>query len=178
MRKTVFIDESGDAGYKFNKGSSKILVFSAVIFDSKEESEKLNKVVRDFKLKIKLTKDRELKHNKLNKKQKIQFSEIIKTHKLNKKFLVYKKDKQNMVKDLYKITLERFLKKYENDFFEASIFIDGKQDKNFLKTFKIDISKNTKISTKDIKFLNSETNDLIQLADFIAGEEYEKNKNP
>ncbi len=37
----VFIDDSGDAGFKLGKGSSEFFVISAVIFDDNLEAEKL-----------------------------------------------------------------------------------------------------------------------------------------
>jgi hypothetical protein len=36
----VFIDDSGCAGFKFDKGSSRFFVISAVIFDDNLEAEK------------------------------------------------------------------------------------------------------------------------------------------
>jgi hypothetical protein len=172
----VFIDESGDGGYKFEKGSSLFLVFVAVIFKNPEEADKLNKEIEKYKIKNKIVSGRELKHSKLNKKQKIFLSDLFKKYNLNIKTHIYKKDSHNKIDNLYKITLENFLKINEECFYTKTIFIDGKQDKVFVKSFKTKITASTKISTKDIKFVNSNTNNLIQLADFIAGEKHDEIK--
>jgi late competence protein required for DNA uptake (superfamily II DNA/RNA helicase) len=173
----VFIDESGDGGYKFEKGSSLFLVFVAIIFKNSKDADILNIEIERYKTKNKITGGKELKHSKLNKKQKLFLSNLFKKHNLNVKTYFYKKDLNNKVDNLYKMILEKFLKEHEKDFQDKTIFIDGKQDKIFLKSFKTEITCTTKISTKNIKFVNSKTNNLIQLADFIAGEKHDELKS-
>ena len=55
----VFVDESGDAGFKFAEGSSTYFVFTLVIFDSHEEAEKLRLRIDTLRNELRLSRDYE-----------------------------------------------------------------------------------------------------------------------
>ena len=46
----VFIDDSGDPGFKLAKGSSAIFVISCVIFDDELEAEKTSVAIKEVRL--------------------------------------------------------------------------------------------------------------------------------
>lgn len=48
----VFIDDSGDPGFKFDKGSSEYFVISMVIFDDELEAEKIAVAIKELRRKI------------------------------------------------------------------------------------------------------------------------------
>jgi len=69
----VFIDDSGDAGFKINKGSSRFFVISAVIFSDDLEIEKTALEIKKLKRELRFPDDIEFKFNKSNKKQELDF---------------------------------------------------------------------------------------------------------
>ena len=73
----VFIDDSGDAGFKFERGSSKIFVIAAVIFDDPLEAEKVAVAIKEFRRSIGFPDTMEFKFNKSNKKVRLGFMNTI-----------------------------------------------------------------------------------------------------
>ncbi len=51
----VFIDDSGDPGFKLNKGSSSHFVIAMVIFDDELEIEKTAVAIKELKRKLKFS---------------------------------------------------------------------------------------------------------------------------
>jgi uncharacterized protein YqkB len=74
----VFIDDSGDAGFKFEKGSSEFFVISAVIFDDSLEAEKTAISIKELRRELFKRDDVEFKFNKSRKTIRIKFLESIK----------------------------------------------------------------------------------------------------
>ena len=69
----VFIDESGDAGFKINEGSSHHFVVSIVIFQSKEDVREINGLIDKIRRDMDLKEDYEFRFAESSKKVK-QFS--------------------------------------------------------------------------------------------------------
>lgn len=69
----IYIDDSGDPGFKIGSGSSRFFVIACVIFDKKEDATNAVKGVREFKRAIGWEDYRELKSNKTNAQIKIEF---------------------------------------------------------------------------------------------------------
>ena len=67
---SVFIDESGDSGFKTEKGSSEAFVISLIIFDEELEAEKTAVQIKEFKKSINKTLNYEIKFNKLKRSDK------------------------------------------------------------------------------------------------------------
>lgn len=44
----VFIDESGDAGFKTRQGSSRSFIIALIIFDNEFDAEVTDKIIDDF----------------------------------------------------------------------------------------------------------------------------------
>ena len=70
VTRLVFIDDSGDPGFSFDKGSSRFLVLVAVMFNNVEESKIAHLFIKDLKTSFNLKSDLEFKFNKLNKDRK------------------------------------------------------------------------------------------------------------
>lgn len=68
-KKYMFIDESGDLG--FRKGSSKFLIISALIVDNPKQLDRIIKNMRRYSFRKELVKTNEIKANKSSKKIKI-----------------------------------------------------------------------------------------------------------
>jgi hypothetical protein len=63
----VFIDDSGDPGFKLGKGSSDFFIISAVIFDDTLEAEKTALAIKTLRRELGFSDKVEFKFNKSNK---------------------------------------------------------------------------------------------------------------
>ncbi|TRZ78172.1 DUF3800 domain-containing protein [bacterium] len=175
----VFIDDSGDAGFKLNRGSSKIFVISAVIFDDELEAEKTALAIKELKRELKFPDEVEFKFNKSSKKVRMQFLEAVNKYEFKVRSIVI--DKQiihseeliNNKNSFYSYAIKSLLNYSGNAISNAKIKIDGSGDKLFRKNFLTYLRKNlnssNRIIIKSCKLIDSKKNVLIQLADMIAG---------
>ncbi len=177
----VFIDESGDAGFKFGKGSSLYFIISAVVFEDFLEAEKTAIAIKQLKRNLKFSDDFEFKFNKDSQKVKESFLKAVKEFDFNIRYLIIDKRKirsdelKNNKNSFYSYAI-RMLLKYSNDkILNASIKIDGSGDRIFKKNFSVYLRKSLNSSEKriikNLRFVDSKENVLIQLSDMVAGSE-------
>lgn len=181
LKSLVFIDESGDAGFKFEKGSSVYFIISAVIFSDFLEAEKTAVAIKELRRKEGFSDNFEFKFNNSSKKTRENFFEAVKTFDFKIRYLIVdkrkiKSDELKNNKDSFYSYAIKMLLKYSNDtILDASIKIDGSGDRVFKRNFSSYLRKNLNFSDKKIiknfKFIDSKENVLIQLADMVAGSE-------
>ena len=175
----VFIDDSGDAGFKLNKGSTEYFVISAVIFDDNLEAEKTAVAIKELRRSLKFSDNIEFKFNKSRKEVREKFLQTVNKFSFRIRALVVDKkiirsDELKNSKDSFYSYMIKTLLKYNNaTIFNASIKIDGGGDRIFRKSFIAYLrkqlnSRQTKI-IKQCRLVNSKNNVLIQMADMIAG---------
>lgn len=187
----IFIDESGDAGFKVIKGSSESFVIVLVIFDNEIDAETTAKTIDDFKDKHRESLRSEIKFNKLKKSKRLAFLNIIKDSKFRIRAIVVQKEfieTSNIKTDskfYYKFFLRQLLEHNSDTLIDAKLRLDGSGESKFKKAMNVYLRQNLNNKTKkriirDIQFVNSRNNPLIQLADMIAGSihrYYQKDKN-
>lgn len=184
----IFIDESGDPGFKIQSGSSKFFVLILVIFDNELNAQNASDRIKKFKSDMKKSSKYENKFNKLEKFERILFLEEIKHCRFSIRGLIVDKETispTNLSKDnnlYYNFFLKQLLEHNKLIIKDAKIHLDGASKRKFKKTttsyLRQGLRKNKKI--KSIKFVNSKNDDLIQLADMVAGSirrHYEGEKN-
>jgi len=175
----VFIDDSGDAGFKLNKGSTEYFVISAVIFDDNLEAEKTAVAIKELRRNLKFSDKVEFKFNKSRRDVREKFLQVANKFDFRIRSLVVDKkiirsDELKNSKDSFYSYMIKTLLKYNNaTIFDASIKIDGSGDRVFRRSFisylrKQLNSRQTKI-IKQCRLVNSKNNVLIQMADMIAG---------
>lgn len=170
----VFIDESGDPGFKFVEGSSPLFVVSMVIFDTNEEAEKTSAVIAQTQSSCRIKK--EFKFSSSHPAVKDAFFKAVSPFKFSVRSLVVDK------KQVHSYHLQRYKKQFYNYFIrqlmehdngslsDARIKIDGSGDRKFKREFASYLRKNVvQGKIKDTKFVDSEKNNLIQLADMVVG---------
>ncbi|MFA5871250.1 MAG: DUF3800 domain-containing protein [Parcubacteria group bacterium] len=186
----VFIDDSGDAGFKFERGSTDFFVISAVIFDDNLEAEKAAVAIKELRRNLKFSDKVEFKFNKSRKDVREKFLQTVNKFEFRIRSLVVDKkiirsDELKNSKDSFYSYIIKTLLKYNNStIFNASIKIDGSGDRVFRKSFITYLrkqlnSKQTKI-IKNCRLVNSKSNVLIQMADMTAGSirrSYDNTKN-
>jgi hypothetical protein len=186
----IFIDESGDAGFKLGKGSSSVFVISMVIFDDPLVAEETALSIKKLRRDLRFSDNYELKFNKLKKSYRIAFLENVKKFKFRVRSIVFKKEilySRKLREDknsFYGYAVKSLLKHNNNSIHAAKIRIDGLGERSFKRNLNAYLRKelniNQKYILKNLKFVDSKENVLIQLADIVSGairRSYDKDKN-
>lgn len=178
----VFIDDSGDPGFKLQKGSSLFFVICCVIFDDELEAEKTAVAIKELKRRLKFPDDMEFKFNKSSKKVKLEFLETVKPFKFKTRCLVIKKEVirsdelRRSKNSFYSYAIKLLLKHSGGSILNAKLRIDGSGDRvfrrNFISYLRKQLNSDEKRIMDDCKLLDSRQNVLIQLADMVAGSIY------
>lgn len=175
----VFIDESGDSGFKTNLGSSITFVLVCILFEDELEAEKTAVAIKELKRSLKFSDKTEFKFSGSKKKVRLAFLKTIKPYKFKVRALVVTKNKiishqlQNNKNSFYSYFVKMILKHSGGRIVNAKIRIDGSGNRYFRRSFLTYLRKelnNKEVKvTKNIKMVDSKTNVLIQMADMIAG---------
>lgn len=175
----VFIDDSGDPGFKTERGSSRTFVICCVIFDDELEAEKTAIKIKELRRELKKSDKFEFKFNKCSKKYREKFLKTVAGSKFRVRAIVMRKEViksdelKNKKESFYNYTVKLVLKHSFGKIKNAKVRIDGSGDRLFRKNLfaylrkELD-NKSTKIIS-DVKMQDSKKNVLIQLSDMIAG---------
>lgn len=175
----VFIDESGDSGFKIEKGSSKTFVVVLIVFNDEIEAEETALKIKKLRRKLGKSDNFEFKFNKCSKKYRLDFLRIITNCKFRIRAIVFEKEKvyslnlrkskETFFNYAVKLVLEHNNKTISN----AKIRLDGRGERLFrrkLTTYlRQQLNTQTRRIIKNLRFRNSKTDVLIQLADMVAG---------
>ena len=176
-KQLVFIDDSGDPGFKLGKGSSSHFVMACVIFDDPLDAEEVALAIKKYRRSLGWADHREFKLNKTNKKYVKELlanvaglnfrvraicidKNVIRSHEL-----------KNKRDSFYNYVIKEVLAK-TSTLENADIRLDGHSGREYKKSASTYLrrevnSRNKKI--KRVRFVDSGTNNLIQLADLVAG---------
>ncbi len=182
----IFMDESGDTGFKLKTASSQYFVLTMVIFDNLEVAEKANEAINQLHKDLKFDSSKEFKFstgtsNKfkttfLNKLSKFDFryrSIVINKEELLKREPVHPED------SLYMLVTDQLFLRAHDRINNAAVFIDRTaQSKTFIQRFNHYLKKklNTDMNKLigEIKHKDSKSNNLLQLADMVCGAIYRR----
>ena len=173
----VFIDESGDTGLKVSAGSSRYFVVSLVIFEDHEEAYACDCEIEALKSRLHINVDGEFKFSKLNRDKRIFFLKAVLPFSFYYFGIVIDKDPRKLYGNGFKFK-DSFYKYACNLVFQnakpylrdAIVVIDGSGTRDFKRQLQAYLRK--KIGSgiiKKIKIQDSSKNNLIQLADMVAG---------
>lgn len=174
----VFIDETGDAGFKLGKGSSKYFVVTLIIFDNTLDAERTAIVINELKGALNFSDRFEFKFNKTDKKTKLAFFKATIAFPFRIRAIVVDKSKiksTSLLSDknrFYNYIVKLVLKNDGGRVLDASIKIDGSGDRAYRRAFSSYLRhelNNNQNKVKDIRFVDSTSNVLIQLADMVSG---------
>lgn len=171
---TLWIDESGDCGFKFDKGSSRFLVIVAVYTNSDEDA--IVKAIEMLKAQQGLDGLFEFKFSRCRNRLKESCLRVIASLPLSYKAIVVDKKDLNAPglqfhpHELYCEAVRRLF--YDNDppLKEAVLILDEAtmkiHAKEFQGTLKKYLSKNI---VSKIRQVRSTSNLMVQIADMVAG---------
>lgn len=175
----IFIDDSGDPGFKLDKGSTKNFVISLVIFDDNLEAEKTAVAIKELRRKFGFPDNMEFKFHNSRNKVKEEFFRTINQFNFRVRSLVVDKNKvrseelKNNKESFYSYFIKSVLKHSNNTILNACIKIDGSGDRVFRKSFlaylRRELNSRQKKIMKNCKLVDSRGNILVQMADMVAG---------
>jgi len=182
----VFMDEAGDSGFKFDKNSSAWLVISLVKFDDNDEADAADTRIHLLRREMSLPKNYEFHFNSCNRKIKETFFKalfpynffyigiIINKQKLWGEGFKHKESFYKYISSLIFQNARPYLK-------QAKVIIDGCGSRDFKQSLKTYLRKKSNMTANEIKkfvMQDSHKNNLLQLADMVAGAIYRNcNKN-
>ncbi len=175
----VFIDESGDPGFKVAKGSSPFFVIALVIFTDSLEAEKTSLAIKELRRKLHVADFYEFKFNKTDKRFKNAFFETVRKFDFKIRAIVIDKEiirSQRLKTDkesFYNYTVMQVLKHNQGKIKNAKLKVDKRGERTLRNQLRVYLShqlnnKSSKVFS-DLNFEDSRQNTLIQLADMVAG---------
>lgn len=175
----VFIDDSGDPGFKVGKGSTECFVIAMVIFSDPLEAERTALAIRELKRELRFPDDVEFKFFKSSKNVKARFFEKVRAFDfivrciVVKKELIHSNELRSNKNSFYAYFIKEALKNSGNEILNAKVRIDGSGDRMFRKSFltylRRELMRGGAPIMQNCKLVDSRSNVLIQLADMVAG---------
>lgn len=169
----VFIDESGDPGFKTDIGSSPVFVVAMVIFDTAEDAVTTEAVISELKRRLGLK--TEFKFNRCRTDLRDIFFQAVKgcpfivravvVSKANIRSAHLKDDKE----DFYRFFLRQMMNWDGGILQDAVVVIDGSGDRQFREMLASSLRKHLGRRIKKLRFSESHRDILIQLADMCVG---------
>lgn len=170
----VFIDESGDPGFKVEKGSSPIFVVSMVIFDDSASAAAAQGVIRRLQGELRVRP--EFKFNKLCNDYRDRFFEAVaevpfRTRSVVvRKELIYSEALRTVKESFYKFFIRNMMQHDGGALIDAKVVIDGSGDRQFKRAFRSYLRKHIGPGcVRQVDLKDSEKDQLVQLADMCAG---------
>jgi len=176
-KQLVFIDDSGDPGFKLDKGSSSHFVIACVIFDDLLDAEETALIIKKYRRELGWNENREFKFNKTHKKyirevlQRVSKSSFRIRAICIDKSNIRSPELRNKQNSFYNYAIKEVLSKTDS-LSQADIRLDGHSGRTYKKSaityLRREVNSRSQKITK-VRFVNSHTNTLIQLADLVAG---------
>jgi len=170
----VFIDESGDAGFRLDKGSSAVFAVAMVMFDDHD-------VARETAAAIDTARAnwaglREFKFSKASKDARDAFFEAVSPFSFRVRALVVRKEqiysgRLRTDKEAFYQFFVKTMMKFDNGRLQAArIIIDGSGERTFRRDLQAHLKKHTAAGAiKDVRLKDSRGDSLVQLADMCVG---------
>ena len=175
----VFIDESGDPGLKIEKGSSKFFTVALVIFEDKEEALACDQRIKLLKRELGWEENSEFHFKRNSDKVRRAFLKAVAPYNFFYYGIVINKDPKKLWGEgfrnktsFYKYTCSLVFQNAKDKLTESIVVIDksGSLDfRNQLAKYLRRRDEEGKRLIKKIKMQRSKGNNLLQLADYIAG---------
>ncbi|MHB1680763.1 MAG: DUF3800 domain-containing protein [bacterium] len=175
----IFIDDSGDPGFKVGKGSSAVFVIALIIFDDPLDAEETALKIKRLKQKLNKSEKFEFKFNKCSKDFRCMFLDTVAGSNFRIRAIVmsknniYGKELRKSKESFYNYSIKMVLKHSDGTIKNAKIRIDGHGDRNLKQAMNNYLRKELNSPEKTIftnlKIIDSKENVLIQLADMVAG---------
>lgn len=170
----IFIDESGDPGFKVEQGASPIFVVAMVMFQTAVDAATTEQAINESAAR-QLHKP-EFKFSKCSNDVRDKFftavcgCPFLVRAIVVRKSVIHSPRLMTNKENFYEFFVKTMMKYDDNTINGAKVIIDGSGDKEFRK--KLNAALRLRLRTgaiKDVRFKNSKNDTLVQLADMCAG---------
>jgi hypothetical protein len=170
----VFIDESGDPGFKLDKGSTPVFAASMVIFRDADKACEIGHSIRV--LRESLGVKPEFKFSRCKPEFRDAFFESVVGGAFTvraivvQKALIYSQRLKTVKEEFYRFFIKSMVRFDDGALQDADVVIDGSGDRAFRNHLKTHLKRHSAPGAiRRVRLKNSRGDDLIQLADMCAG---------
>ena len=175
----VFIDESGDSGFQFDRGSSLYFTVVAVVFPDNFSADACERGIAELRRELRLSSNYEFHFTHCSKKIRQAFFQKVSTEQFKYYAFVLNKRRLfgevfNDPEQFYRWTVSTVCSNCKSILHDAKITIDKCGDRKFAQ--RLEASLKSKINddsqerrVRKVGMQDSCKNDLVQLADMICG---------
>jgi hypothetical protein len=173
------VDDSGDAGFKLDSGSSRFLVMAACIFVGADAMDQAAAAVENCRVELGLGARFEFKYGKTAKPFRDAFFTAVERCPFSVRAIVFDKATMNrattpeMPHGLGNYAITQLLLRRPGSIVDAKLVIDGKDSKAFGITkatyFRKTINGQAPGTVRKVYHADSARDRLVQLADMVAG---------
>src|SRR5690606_15763322 len=168
----VFIDESGCAGFKLDRGSTSHFVAAMVIFNDDDEGQRTDQAIEQ--LRVETRHKAEFKFSKCSWDVRDRFFEVVRPFSFRVCAIVV--DKARLYSDhlrergpVCNYFVQMMMKHDGGQLADAIVTIDGSGDREFRRELQKYLTRQLGEKIKKVRLTNSRGNNLIQLADMAVG---------
>ena len=172
----VFMDESGDPGFKVEKGSSPDLSLAIVIFQSPESMNVTEQAIQDLKHEMGRRQTSEFHFNKESVGVRIRFCKGICQCPFTIRALTVDKSRiypgshlRQSSRHFYNFLTKMLLQHTFGSITDAVLCVDGSINRELKTYLRQQLNTEDKRMIRETKFKDSATTPLIQLADMVVG---------
>lgn len=175
----IFIDESGDPGFRIEEGSSRFFIVALIIFNDHSQADKATSALNNLKKQWKKKESFEFKFTKLSKTERVKVLKTAIQFNFKIRALIFDKVKMN------ELQLEHFKKNYyqyairsllehrdcliQNSEIRVDSFGESYYRERLVNYFNEHLCSSPEETHQHLIFQDSKFNVLIQLADLVAG---------
>ena len=170
----VYIDESGDAGFRVEQGSSPVFVAAMVIFADADDAAFTRQLITGSA--ARLIHKGEFKFSKSRTEVRDRFFQAVAAGPFRVRAIVVQKEvirsdhPRSDKESFYEFFVKQMLRHDGGRLSDAKVIIDGSGDREFRKKLSTAIRRKMREgAVRDCRFSDSKTDPLIQLADMCAG---------
>jgi hypothetical protein len=170
----IFIDESGDPGFKLARGSTAVFVAALVAFNDVDQSKACQSAID--RLAVRLGIAREFKFSKSRPEVRDAFFKTVLPFDFRVRAIVVKKERiysrhlRSEKEAFYSFFVKSMLRFDDGLLKDATIIIDGSGDREFRRQLGSYLRRHLGGGRlKAVRFSNSANDRLVQLADMCAG---------
>ncbi len=175
----VFIDESGDSGLRIESGSSRFFTIGLVVFEDLEEATACDQRIQLLKKELGWTRESEFHFKNNSDRVRKAVLQAVAPYSFFYYGIVINKDPEKLYGEgfrsknsFYKYTCSLVFENAKEKLQDAIVVVDrsgGLDFRSQLATYlRKRMNKDKKI-LKQVKMQRSESNNLLQLADYVAG---------
>lgn len=177
----VFLDDSGDPGFKVKKGSSPCFVIALVIFNDHLEAEACAVEIKRLRRELGLSDQFEFKFSKCSRDFRSRFLSRVAPFDFSvraiimRKSAIYSQELRESKDNFYQYSIRMVLQHSFGTIRRARLKMDGHEDREFRRQLLAYLRKQLRVDQdgipilEDLRIVDSQNSVLIQLADMVAG---------